>query len=157
MNNTTEAEIKAYQNKKADIEANITYLEAKLKEAKLEQEANEASAGAKLLERENTRKALEAAAKVKVRDYLLVDDIAEQAMTIPAEITFGDLIDIALEAYAGDHAGKAAQEYAWAAAEWLDEKAGNALDSEAANKVARATANIIDRCDEAEIVPIELL
>lgn len=155
--NPTEQEIKNYQNKKADIEANIAQLEAKLKEAKLEQEANEASAGAKLLERENTRKALEAAAKVKVRDYLLVDDIAEQAMAVPAKITFGDLIDIALEAAADRDASKPAAEYAWQAAEWLDGQAGNALDSEAANKIARATANIIDRADEAEIMPLELL
>lgn len=155
--NTTEQEIRNYQDKKADIEANIAYLEAKLKEAKNEQETNEASAGAKLLERERTRKALEAAAKVKVRDYLLVDDIAEQAMTVPAEITFGDLIDIALEAAADRDASEPAQKYAWQAAEWLDEKAGNTLDSEAANKIARATANIIDRADEAEIMPLELL
>lgn len=106
------------------------------------------------VERTETEQALSAAVEVKVRDYMLVDDIAEQAMEIPAGTTFGDLIDIAIEAMQEDTITRAAA--ADAAAEWLEDQVGG-FDTEARNKIANATEKILDRCHQAEIYPLSIL
>lgn len=155
-NNPTEQAIKAYQDKKAEVADRIADLKNKLREAEAEDRENEASTGAKLAARERTRKGLEAAAKVKVRDYMLIADIPEQAADIPEDITFGTLIDITLEAADGDGNRRALRGYAEAAADWVDDRT-NGLDSDAHEKIERQTAWLIDQADEAEIMPIEII
>ena len=155
-NNPTEQAIKAYQDKKAEVAGKIADLKNKLREAEAEDRKNEASTGAKLAARERTRKGLEAAAKVKVRDYMLIADIPEQAADIPEDITFGSLIDIAMEAADHDGNRRALRAYAEAAADWVDDRT-NGLDSDAHEKIERQTAWLIDQADEAEIMPIEII
>lgn len=127
------------------------YQEATNAAARAEKEAEDAQ---KALASTKTLEALRAAAKVRVRDYMLVDDIAEQAMEIPADTTFKDLIDIAIETMQDDTITIAAA--AAAAAEWLEEQVGG-FDTEARYKIANATEKILDRCDREEIYPLEIL
>ena len=155
-NNPTEQAIKAYQDKKTEVAGRIADLKNKLREAEAEDRENEASTGAKLAARERTRKGLEAAARVKVRDYMLIEDIPEQAIDIPEDITFGHLIDIALEAADYDGNRKALREYAEDAADWVDDRT-NGLDSDAHEKIENRTRWIIDQADNAEIMPIEII
>ncbi len=155
-NNPTEQAIKAYQDKKAEVANRIAGLKSMLRKAEEEERANEESTGAKLAARERTRKGLEAAAKVKVRDYMLVEDIPEQALDIPEDITFGHLIDIALEAADHDGNRQALREYAEDAADWVDDRT-NGLDSDAREKIENRVRRIIDQADHAEIMPIEII
>lgn len=113
--------------------------------------------------RANCFHALEAAAKVKVRDYMLIDDIPEQALKIPPEITFGDLIDIAHEALNGrEFADKTldGSDYARAydaAMDWFEEKTIGGIDTAARDYILRALDTLIGRAVENDIKPQQLI
>ena len=128
-----------------------TYQEATNAAARAEKEAEDAQ---KAAAREKTDQALRAAAKVKVRDYILIADIPECGLEIPEDVTFGTLIEKAMEADAdkGLSLAQAAQE----ATEWLEDTVGG-FDTEVREKVASATESLLDRCDNEEINPYAIL
>lgn len=160
MNTTNERDdaIKAYKDKKADLEASIAFYKAQIEKAQQEAAENEKSDGKKMLEHDEILEALRAAAAVKVRDYMLVDDIAEQAIRIPENITFGTMVDMAYEANADADAGEPLTDYRWSAmaAEWASDQA-DGLDSDAEEKIARQTRWLIQRCADNEIYPLDIL
>ena len=74
-------------------EAWDTYQEATNAAARAEKQADEAQAA---YAQASWTDAIKEAAAVKVRDYLLIDDIPVQATNIPADLTFGDLMEAAV-------------------------------------------------------------
>lgn len=105
-----------------------------------EQEAGVAELTAKQKRQEaaraETESALTEALRVRVRDYLLIDDIATQAARVPSEITFATLVD---EAERLQYKGRERDEAIAAAVGQLDEQiheaTGYYLDTEPREKI----------------------
>lgn len=130
------------------------YQEATNAAARAEKDAKDAKDA---LAHSETEDALRAAAKVKVRDYMLIEDILTQAATYPADITFGDLIDIASEAAADESNWRKGSE---AAADWLVDRidaAGGSQDSDAYEKIINRLDWLIEEALNSEIRPTDIL
>lgn len=130
------------------------YQEATNAAARAEKEAEDAKNKRQHTELEE---ALHAAAKVKVRDYMLIEDILTQAATYPKNITFGDLIDIASEVAEKESNWKKGTE---AAADWLVDQidaAGGSQDSDAYEKIINRLDWLIDEAIQNEIRPTDIL
>lgn len=123
----------------ANHQAEVAELEAKHKhqEARWEQAEN----------------ALTEALKVKVRDYLLVDDIAEQATRIPAELTFGNLVDETerIQWSEGMERKDAILETVENLDERIHEATGYYFDTEAREKLYRTITWLYQQADDDEI------
>lgn len=128
-------------NEKAVAEAWDKYQEATNEAARAKHESEQIH---EALHREKWSEALRAAAAVKVRDYLLVDDIPAQAAGIDGSITFADLVAEALRA------GSAAT-----AADNLAEAYD--LDSEPREKIANRIEWLIECADDEGLDPATTL
>ena len=92
---------------------------------------------------EKWTEALQAAAAVKVRDYLLVEDIPAQAARIDESITFADLVAEALKSTADEAAEQLADTYE--------------LDSEPRDRVANRIEWLLECADDEGIDPATTL
>lgn len=118
------------------------YQEASNAAARAEKAADEAQAR---YAKASWIQAIHEAAAVKVRDYLLVDDIPVQALNIPDTLTFGDLMAQATEAEP-----EADRTTSRAVAERVGEQ--YELDSEPTDKLANRIEWLLE-CADDENVP----